>query len=306
MRALLLAALVLLAPRLLIANARAQTPITIGYTAGSAMVPVLIASQQGIFARHGLAPKLIQIAFTAITPQALAGGTIDIGVGTAPVLLNANDAGLDLVAVSGLTRQIAARPVASLLTRTGLAISTPADLRGHSVAIAGLNGVFDVLLHAWLDKVGVPAGDIRLIELPFPRMEDALRTRTVDAVAVVEPFRSRILAAGTAQRLADFVADLAPDVIDAFWIARRDWATSHTTALANFRAALNEAITITQTDRATAESVEKSAFGAVGTVMPSYSTHIAAEDLAFYGNLAIKQGLLSPPAPDYAAMVLAE
>ncbi len=283
--------------------ARAQTPLTVGTTAGSAMVPVLIADAQGIFARHGLAVKLVRIAFTAVAPQALAGGTIDIGAGTAPVLLNADAGGLDLVAVSGLTRQVAARPVASLLVREGLRLPDPGDLRGHSVAVAGLNGVFDVLLRAWLDKNHVAASDVRLIELPFTRMEDALRTRTVDAVAVVEPFRSRIVAAGAGTRLADFVAELAPDVVDAFWIARGDWAGAHADALARFRAALAEAIEITLNDRPAAEAVEKSAFGAVGAVVPTYSTTITAADLAFYGNLMIHQGMLSEPAPDYAAMV---
>jgi len=303
MRALL--TLILLLPL----SARAQThvtptPLTIGYTAGSAMVPVLIANQQGLFAKHGIAPKLVQLAFTAITPQALAGGTIDIGVGTAPVLLTAFAGGLDMVAVSGLTRQVADRPVASLMIRTGLDITAPAGLADHTIAVAGLNGIFDVLLHAWLDKVGVPAARLHIIELPFLRMEDAMRTKTVDAVAVVEPFRSRILAAGTGSRLADFVAELAPDVVDTFWMARGDWARSHTDVIAAFRAALADGMEITLNDRPAAQAIEKSAFGAVASVVPTYSTSITADDLAFYGGLALKQGLLTPPAPDYQAIVI--
>ena len=289
--------------------ARAQTPptpLTIGITAGSAMVPMLIADQQGIFTRHGLAVKMIRIAFTAVAPQALAGGTIDIGAGTAPVLLNADAGGLDLVAVSGLTRQIATRPVASLLVRQGITISTPADLRGHTIAVAGLNGIFDVLLHAWLDKNHIDATQLHIVELPFTRMEDALRTGTVDAVTVVEPFRSRIVAACTATRLSDYVAELAPDIVDAFWMARGDWAGAHTDAIARFRAALDEAIHVTVTDRPAAEAVEKAAFGAVGTVVPAYSTAITADDFALYGTMMIKQGLLSGPAPNYRSMVYAK
>lgn len=61
-----------------------------------------------------------------------------------------------------------------------------------------------------------PAGgntsELNIVEASFPQMCDPLKAGTLDAVAVIEPFRSRITGDQTGNKVADYLADLSPDM----------------------------------------------------------------------------------------------
>jgi NitT/TauT family transport system substrate-binding protein len=288
------------APR---ARAQAATKLAVGITSGSAMLPPFVARDQGLFSKHGLDVTLTQLAFVGLMPPALVGGTIQIGDGTAPTVLQADSGGLDLVVICGETRQTRDNPTAGLMVKPGGAIKTPADLVGKKVGMTGVNGIFDQLFHKWLITKGVDPTKVQIVELAFPRMHDALRSGAVDAVAVVEPFRSRIVADDTGVLLANFVGELNPDILDTFWMASAEWAKANMDTVTKFRAAISDAMAFIAANHDQAKAIEQKATGVTAAFTPTFSTVVKPEDMDFFIQMGKQLGLLTT-VPDPKTLIL--
>ena len=297
--------LLLATPALAIAGrARPQslTKLGIGITAGSGMLPALVARSKGMFASNGLDATLTRVAFVGLMPPALLSGTFQIGIGTAPTLLQAVAGGLDLVAVCGETRMTANNPSASLMAKAGSGITKASDLVGHKVGMTGVNGIFDQLFHRWLIDQHVAPEKVQIIEMAFPQMHDALRSGAVDAVAVVEPFRSRIAEDGTGVRVADYVAEISPDVLDTFWMATGDWAAAHHPTIAAFRATITQAIAFIKANHDEAKAIEVRETGVTSPFTPTFATEVKPVDFDFYAAIGKQLNLLQD-APASATLI---
>ena len=273
-------------------TAEAQTKISIGYTAAGDFLPAFVAFEKGYFAERGLEASFTRVALASNVPAALMSRSIDIGTGTGPGLLQASEGGLDLVAVSGAARQRSDNPTVSLLARKSLDISAAADLKGKKIGVPGLNSVIDVVLRVWLEAKGVPVKQVTLIEASFPQMNDLLRGKTLDAVAVLEPFRSKIEQAGTAVKVSDFFSEVHDGMIFGFWISTRTWADANPKAVKDFREALVEAIAYVKANPEDVKAIEAKYLGVKMPGFSSFDTEIKPADLDVYAKMGKDLGLL--------------
>jgi len=273
-------------------TAEAQTKISIGYTAAGDFLPAFVAFEKGYFAERGLEASFTRVALASNVPAALMSRSIDIGTGTGPGLLQAAEGGLDLVAVSGAARQRSDNPTVSLLARKSLDISAAADLKGKKIGVPGLNSVIDVVLRVWLEAKGMPVKQVTLIEASFPQMNDLLRGKTLDAVAVLEPFRSKIEQAGTAVKVSDFFSEVHDGMIFGFWISTRTWADANPKAVKDFREALVEAIAYVKANPEDVKAIEAKYLGVKMPGFSSFDTEIKPADLDVYAKMGKDLGLL--------------
>jgi NitT/TauT family transport system substrate-binding protein len=272
--------------------AAAQTKISIGYTAAGDFLPAFVALEKGYFAKRGLDASFTRVALASNIPAALMSKSIDIGTGTGPGLLQAAEGGLDLVAVSGSARQRSDNPTVSLLARKDLNINSPADLKGKKIGVPGLNSVIDVVLRVWLEAKGVPVKQVTLIEASFPQMNDLLRGKTLDAVAVLEPFRSKIEQDGTAVKVSDFFSEVTDNMIFGFWISTRSWADANPKAIKDFREALAEGIAYVKANPDDVKAIEAKYLGVKMPGFSSFDTEIKPADLDVYAKMGKDLGLL--------------
>lgn len=272
--------------------AEAQTKISIGYTAAGDFLPAFVAFEKGYFEKRDIDASFTRVALASNIPAALMSKSIDIGTGTGPGLLQATEGGLDLVAVSGAARQRSDNPTVSLLARKDLNISAPADLRDKKIGVPGLNSVIDVVLRVWLEAMGVPVNQVTLIEASFPQMNDLLRGKTIDAVAVLEPFRSKIEQDGTAVKVADFFSEVHDNMIFGFWISTRIWAEANPKAVKDFREALTEAVTYVKANPEDVKTIEAKYLGVKMPGFSSFDIEIKPADLDVYAKMGKDLGLL--------------
>jgi NitT/TauT family transport system substrate-binding protein len=272
--------------------ADAQTKISIGYTAAGDFLPAFVALEKGYFAKRGLDASFTRVALASNIPAALISKSIDIGTGTGPGLLQATEGGLDLIAVSGAARQRSDNPTVSLLARKDLNINSPAGLNGKKIGVPGLNSVIDVVLRVWLEAKGVPVKQVTLIEASFPQMNDLLRGKTLDAVAVLEPFRSKIEQDGTAVKVSDFFSEVHDNMIFGFWISTRSWADQNPKAVRDFHEALVEGIAYVKANPEEAKTIEAKYLGVKVPGFSSFDTEIKPEDLDVYAKMGKDLGLL--------------
>lgn len=267
--------------------------INVGYATATDFLPAFVGKEQGCFAKNGLDVTLTRIQVVSNIPAALVSGSLQIGMSTGTVLLQAVDGGLELVTVAGATRMLKDNPTISLVVRNGVEIKTAADLKGKKVGVPGINSVTDVMLRKWLKNNGVRVEDVTFIETPFPQMNDLLKAGTIDAVTAAEPIRSRIVGAGTGYRAPEeYYVAVHPDTVLAFWIASSQWAKSNPDVIKKFRTCLSEGLAFIKQSPEKAKEIEKQYLGFNTPVLPTLTADAKPEDFTFFVNLSKEFGLI--------------
>lgn len=273
-------------------QAGAQTKVNIGYTAAGDFLPVFVAKEKGYFEKRGLDVTLTRIALASTVPAALMANSVQIGTGTGPGLLQAVEGGLDLVAVAGAARQMSDNATVSIVARKDAKISSPADFKGKKVGVPGLNSVMDVIFRKWLKDRGVAVESVSLVEAPFPQMNDMLRGGTLDAVVVLEPFRSKILGDSNGVKVSDYVSEVKNGLAFGFWIATRAWAEANPAAVKGIREASQEGIAYIKANPDDAKAIEAKYLGVKTRGFSSFDVSMNPEDLQFYVSVGKELGLL--------------
>jgi NitT/TauT family transport system substrate-binding protein len=275
------------------AAAQAPKKVAIGYASASDFLPAFIGKEKGCFEKRGLDVTLTRIPIVSNIPPALVAGSLQIGMSTATVLLQAVDGGIDLNVVAGATRMLKDNPTISLVARKEAQIKSAADVKGKKIGVPGVNSVADVVFRKWLKNNGVNLNDVTFIETPFPQMNDLLRAGTVDGVLAAEPIRSRIVGSETGYRIPEeYYVAVSPDSILAFWIATAAWAKANPDVIAKFRDCLTEGLAFIKSSPEEAKAIEKQYLGFNTPIYPTMTTAAKPEDFQFFVALAREFGLV--------------
>lgn len=298
MKLLTLAFALALAGSIATGAAEAQTKLLIGYTPNAEATPLYVAKEQGIFAKHGIEAELVPIAINSTVPAALLSNSIQIGAITAPVFLQAVDNGLTLAAITGLTVTAKDATGVGIAARADAGIAGPADLVGKTVAAPGIGAVLHVMARRWLMDNGVDPAQVTFVEGTFPAHADLLKAGTVDAVITVDPFLGRILGSGVGVPVVNLLANMPEGETAMFLSTTADWAAANPETLAEFRAALAEAMSF-------AEANPDPARAAIGThlkmppealahvPLPKMDPGITTDQIAWWIEVLKQQSMLT-------------
>ena len=270
-------------------------------------LPVFIARERGLFARHGLDVTMVP-GNGATIPAVLVSGTAQIGQMPPTTLLEAAEAGIDLVAVAACDATPHPSDVA-LVVGTNSPVKKAEDLRGRKIGVPGLNGTFHVLARVFLRKHGLDDGSVSIIEVPYPRMIDTLRSGAVDAVTAPRPYLDRILDLKAGWKLAEIVRGTVPDgTVNILHASTRAWAAANAPSIAAFRAGLDDAIGLihAEPDNARAMLAQFTKLPpAVVAGLPflNYGWRMRPQGLAFWIDESLRQGLIAHH-PDAAALIV--
>lgn len=272
--------------------------IKIACTATSDCASAMIATYDGVFAKHGIDADMTLIGINTNIPPAIASDSVQIGGPTSTVFLQAVDGGLDLVAVAGAT--VMDPTEASLIVavqRNGLNLSKPADFIGKKVGVPGIGAFLHVLFRKWLIDGGVDPSKVNYVEVTFPNQNDTLKSGAVDAVLTAEPMTSRIVGAGNGTVAAHYAAELhrTDPIIE--YVATRDWAEKNPQAVKAFREAIAETAEIVNKDHAKAAEAQarftKMNVDLVKKSPPSLSEpKLKPQDFAWWIEVMKQQGML--------------
>ena len=287
--------------------AGAATKMTLLYTAGANNLGGYVAKDQGFFEKHGLDADLIMTANGSLVSAALVADSAQVGTLTPTILLEADEQGLDFVAIAGMTTYPTNSP-AAIMARTGSGIKTAQDLIGKKVGVPGLGGALDVLGRNWVKTSGADYHQVNWVEVQFPQMVDGLKTGLVDAVVTAEPFNTRIVSTDTGYKIGE--AEGPRGTMTLIYTATRAWTKKNPEALKAFRAAIEDAVAYTN-DPAHADQVRASIAkytklpptAMASIVIPdTLQPHVSPEALAFWVDVARDQGMIKGH-PDPATLV---
>lgn len=273
--------------------------ISVGYVPVADFAPLFVAKDKGFFEQHGLDVALTKVLLASNVPGAIVAGSLDIGMGTPPMLLVTDESGLDFQAIAAVSRLEKDNPFISLIARKQDNVTEAAQLKDKKVGVPGFNSSMDITFRKWLMDRHIPYGNapgqIHLVEASFPQMHDELAGGQLDAALVIEPFRTLIIKDGTGNNLRDYMSDLSPDMVAAIWMAKRDWIASHAAAVAGFRAALAQGIDDLKADPAEFQSIQIKYLGFASPARPDWSLKLLPSDLAFFADVSKQVGLIHQP-----------
>lgn len=175
----------------------ADLKLTMAVVPAATFAPVFVGLEEGIFDKHdieltidvgGLAPTIL--------PRLLK-GEVDLAANTWGTLVSARAQDLPLVGIAPIDRG-GDTPEDDY---QGIMVGPdgPTDvsgLEGKTIGVPSLKSLTDSQVRSVLLEQGVDVGTVEFMALGFPDMPGALSSGQVDAVAVVEPFKTVIEAQG--------------------------------------------------------------------------------------------------------------
>ncbi len=163
--------------------AGANELVRVGKAQGNAwtFLPVDVGMAQGFFTAQGLDIEVTDLGGDAKVQQALAAGSIDIGLGSGPgmAFLAKGSPAIGVAAFAGAPRNIAAIVLADSPIRT------IADLKGKVIAVSTVGSLSDWLARQMAIQEGWGQSGIQTAPLgAIPTSIAALKARQVDAVVL--------------------------------------------------------------------------------------------------------------------------
>jgi NitT/TauT family transport system substrate-binding protein len=288
----------------------ANEPVTlkVGVIPIADVAPLYVGMEQGLFEREGITiePKLAE-GGAAIVPAVMAGDD-DIGFSNATSLVIAASKKLPLQIISQGVQGGKGEDDAfdGLFVKKGGPIREVADLAGKTISVNNLNNVGPLTINNALEKQGVDPQGVKYLEVPFPDAVAALKAGRVDAIWVVEPFRSQAAAEGHELLMTPF-EEAAPNYTVANYFASREFIERNPEVVDRFVRAMNASLEYAQTHP---EAVRKAVLSytkipeaaARDMVLPTWGADLRESDLQLTADLAAKYGFIESK-PDLGELV---
>ena len=295
---------------ILSAPAPAQTKVRVGQPQAGTFqfVPLQVAGEAGIFKRHGIDVDVISFGGGPRVQQALAAGSIDIGIGSGP----------ELAFVAKGAPEIAIAAIADAPYSVVLAvlrdspIRTAEDLKGRTISISSKGSLTDWLGRELSRQLGWGPNGINLAPLGTTAAQlAALKTHQIDGMIVEANAGYRLEEDSSGRVVVQF-----GDRIKAFHIyvvyARRDFLQDSPQAVRAFLASWFQSIAYMRAHRAeTIYMVRETAGISHGIASRDYdelmgmfnrSGRFDAQALAVLARSFLEMGLLAQ-TPDMRALV---
>ncbi|MGH7313612.1 MAG: ABC transporter substrate-binding protein [Candidatus Rokuibacteriota bacterium] len=181
---------------------------------------------RGYFKEAGITNEFVAVGGLNALVGPLATGEIDIATGGASAgLFNAIQRGIRLRIVADQHTAFPGRSAIALMVRKDLAdqIKTFADLKGRSIGITTRKATLELSLNRALRQAGLGPADVNLVVMPFPQINAAFGTRTLDAGYQVEPLVTAAVAKGLAVRWRG-LDEMWPNLQNVFLVASEQFA----------------------------------------------------------------------------------
>jgi len=226
--------------------------MVIGVSTLRISLPVFVAEQHGLFAKHGIDAEVRRFDTAQPLADELGAGRIDAGGYVAFPILFGPGAPPPKVKILTAIVEDAAHPLSYLLVKKGSGLRGVAALRGRRIGILP-TAAYRRWLEAILLHDGLRPQDVSIVPLAPSLEADALAGGGVDALFSGDPMATAAIARGIAEPATD-TPDVPRVLGDPFlfgtFAVTEDFAQKNPERTRALAAALDEAITLISADPA--------------------------------------------------------
>jgi NitT/TauT family transport system substrate-binding protein len=218
-----------------------KTTINVGTLPVADLAQLKIAADRGFFKAEGLTVKTQMLQGGAEAVPKLKSGNLDISGGAfVPFFLAEASGAIKLHIVADAFQSAPGTHV--ILVAKDSPIKSVRDLAGKKIGINVKRNLGSLMMQATLQPQGVKIDDFKdVVEIPFPNMQQALSTHSVDAVQAVEPFNTQIQKAIGARQITDLSQGVTANFPIAGYASTQEWAAKNPKTLAAFQRAISKA-----------------------------------------------------------------
>jgi NitT/TauT family transport system substrate-binding protein len=278
----------------------AAEPVTlkVGVIPIADVAPLYVGMEQGFFEEEKLTiePKLAE-GGAAIVPAVMSGDD-DIGFSNVTSLVIAASKTLPVQIVSQGVRAGKGEEDAfdGLFVPKDSDIREVEDLAGKTISVNNLNNVGPLTISNALEKAGVDPKSVKFLEVPFPDAVAALKAKRVDAIWVVEPFRSQAAGEGNRLVMTPF-EEAAPNYTVASYFTSKQYIEKNPEVVARFVRAMNKSLDYAQEHpdavREVVPTYTKIPETAVkDMILPTFGSELDEEDVQLTIDLSDKYGYI--------------
>jgi NitT/TauT family transport system substrate-binding protein len=225
----------------LAADAPPAGTIRVAYMTTDAFAQGVYADAGGFFKAAGINVELVMLGNSGAIAAAVAGGSVDVGLGNPISLANAVESGLPFYAIAPSAMFVDSKPQSFMVVLKSSPIQTTKDFIGKTVGLVEVRGITQAATAAWLRKDGVDPAQVKFVEMPFTSMGPALTTGRIDAAFIADTnlmaFRSQTRSLGCPY------AALAPQWYLNLWYASKEWLAKNPALARRFVAAVEKSAT---------------------------------------------------------------
>jgi NitT/TauT family transport system substrate-binding protein len=283
---------------------RAQTTpaVRVGDAPGDPFAQGYYAVENGAFTRAGLHVDFQTFPSGGPIAEALAAGSVDIGIGTTIQIANAVTHGLPFVIIAPGCINTKAAPSGFMIAGKNSPLRTAKDFEGKTVGLSQKRSITELALIAWMQKNGADPDKVKTIEVPFAQMGAAIEHGTVDAAITTEPGYTTFLRGGTVRFVADVYSAVAPSYLLSAWITTRDYAAKNRDVVRRFLAAMLDVSRWANRHHPETAVIIAKAFGmdpSIATSMQrsAYAEALRASDVTPAIDIAVAHGIVPRAVP---------
>ena len=240
-------------------SARAESKVRVGKAVSEAFsfVPVDVGIEAGIFKKHAIDVEEYDFGGSAKLQQALAAGSIDVGLGSGPELAFIAK-GAPVVGVAAMAN---APWLITLNVDKNGPIKTLADLKGKTVSVSTVGSLTEWLVHELSRQQGWGTEGIKTLPIGTDASQiSALKTYQVDGIVIDIAAAYRLEETGSTRILVRF-GSLVKDFHIHIIYAGRAFIARDPNAVREFLAAWFETVTFMRLNRSKTVEISSRVMG---------------------------------------------
>jgi NitT/TauT family transport system substrate-binding protein len=280
------------------AVAQTEPVLRVAASPSDSFSEAVYAQDAGFFKDAGLNVELVSLANSGSIGAAVAGGTIDIGVGNVISVANARAQGLQFSIIAPSAVYSGKEPATVLIAGKTSAINTAKDLEGKTIATIELRGTMQASIREWMTKSGADPSGVKFIEAPFTTMQAMVNANRIDAAMIGEP------ALTSARPLVRVIGNpyeaVSPEWYLNVWFANADWVQKNRATVRKFVAAMAKAGAWANAHRAETGAMLQKSLPLPDDVLAKmtrtrYATKLSTAQIQPILDTAAKYGVLKAP-----------
>ncbi|MBX3142536.1 MAG: ABC transporter substrate-binding protein [Trueperaceae bacterium] len=223
--------------------------VRVAYVPIMKFAPLYVAAERGLFDALGLDVEINRVASGTEAIAFLTEGQIDVGgIAIVTSLWNGWNQGLNIRVIAPGGLEPFENSPTKLMVRAELhesgAVTSIADLRGRTVAVAGGPGSGGEYLAAKaLERAGLTIRDVNLINVANPDMPASFEGGAIDAGILGSPYAQQVQEAGFGVELA---GDLTPGAMTVAFVGSDNFVSNRPEVAQRFALALMQAARLMQ------------------------------------------------------------
>ena len=272
-----------------------------------AYIPVLdclqlyVAKEKGFFKDAGLELESRTVPSGPVIQTLLEAGEMDIGWSAVMPTSMGRAKGFDFqfIATGAFDRK--GHKFKKIFVKKESSYQSIKDVGGCRIAVNGIGSISHLGFLTVADSFGLDLSRLKIIEIPFPQMEAALKEGRVDVAAIVEPFATTTLMNDVGRIIYEgyFPAE-AGDLMVASWIAKKAWVEKNLDLTKRFIGAINRATdSINRNPEELPEIIMKNTKLPIDlakkVTLPAFTVDLKKTEIQVTINMMVKYGFLKTP-----------